>query len=49
MCADAVNGALNAARATVTKAKLRFPAIPPELQENFRKYRNWCWAPLQPD
>lgn len=44
MCADEVNGALNAARATVTKAKLRFPAIPPELQAGFRKYRNWCWG-----
>lgn len=36
--------ALKIARATVTKAKLRFPAIPPEMQGEFRKYRSWCWG-----
>ncbi|MCE9581564.1 MAG: hypothetical protein K8T20_03505 [Planctomycetes bacterium] len=42
-----VNDALRVARATVTKAKLRFPAVPPELQGALMKYRNWCWGTLE--
>ncbi|KAF0246862.1 MAG: hypothetical protein FD180_392 [Planctomycetota bacterium] len=39
--------ALKIARATVTKAKLRFPKVPAELQGVFFKYRNWCWGSLE--
>lgn len=38
---------LKVARATVTKAKLRFPKVPPELQGAFMKYRAWCWGTLE--
>jgi hypothetical protein len=38
---------LKVARATVKKAKLRFPAIPPDLRGAFWKYRNWCWGSLE--
>lgn len=41
------SGALKVARATVTKAKLRFPSIPAELQGAWWKYRNWCWGTLE--
>ncbi|MEK7465913.1 MAG: hypothetical protein AAB074_00740 [Planctomycetota bacterium] len=42
-----VSDALKIARATVTKAKLRFPVVPQELQGEFRKYRNWSWGTLE--
>ncbi len=41
------SGALKIARATVTKAKLRFPAVPAELRGSWWKYRNWCWGTLE--
>lgn len=44
MNSEVVNVAVKVARATVTKAKLRFPVIPAELEGGFQKYRNWCWG-----
>jgi hypothetical protein len=47
MPAENESGALKAARATVARAKLRFPAVPQDLQGSFRKYSNWWWGTLE--
>lgn len=47
MTSEGESGALKAARATVTKAKMRFPAIPAGLEGAFRKYSNWWWGTLE--